>query len=187
MSDSHYFIGIPVSETSEKLLLSWQSELKNKLPYKQWTQNSDFHITLKFLGAVNQEKLTNLLFKLKAIERIPAFALEIKGVNYFGNANSPRVLYAEVPKTRALAELVETIATAAEDAGFEREKREFRAHITLAKKWKDPLQKIRVNEMVRNYQIEKPAFDVKEINVYQIYPSKNPKYEVIKSYKLMGR
>lgn len=45
---SHYFIGIQVKPELAEQLSEWQTNLAQHLPYKQWTDKSDFHITLVF-------------------------------------------------------------------------------------------------------------------------------------------
>lgn len=187
MSDSHYFIGLPISSDTTDMIHKWQTDLKNELSYKQWTHPKDFHITLKFLGAVNEQKLKGLLDKLEDIKRLQAIALELKGVKYFGNPKSPRVLYANVQNQDNLTELFEKVESCTEKVGYKKETREFRPHITLAKKWKHQSHQVEIDEFTGKYANEVHSFDVDQVNVYQIHPHENPKYEVIKSYKLKGR
>lgn len=185
-ADSHYFIAIPIPQAIKEELVEWQGDLKRNLPYKQWTNEEDFHITLKFLGAVKLETVGRLIKELHTIEETTPFSLDLNGIQTFGNPSAPRVLFGNVAVTQALQRLVDLVATSAEKFGFEKEKRAFRSHITLAKKWEKPLSNASVEAFTRKYQNKSHPFTVEHVHLYQIHPTKNPKYEVIESFALKG-
>src|SRR5699024_11675109 len=72
--------------------------------------------------------------ELKQIENANAFSTKAGGVGIFGNPVNPRVLWVGADKTDALAFLYEQVEAAANRAGFTKETRPFRPHITLAKR-----------------------------------------------------
>ncbi|MFZ3579821.1 RNA 2',3'-cyclic phosphodiesterase [Virgibacillus sp. DJP39] len=182
----HYFIALPVPQTIKETVSDWQSDLKESLTYKQWTHKDDLHITLKFLGSVSDDGLKNLIKELHRVEELPMLSLELKGIKTFGKPSSPRVLYANVEKTKLLAQLVGKVENIAEVCGFDKEAREFRAHITIAKKWNDHSLSLPVKKILSNYLNETHEFTVDHIRLYQVHPSRNPKYEVVKSFPLIG-
>lgn len=183
-SNPHYFIGLPIPTDIKEQLVEWQSDLRKYLPYKQWTNMEDFHITLKFLGAVELETVIKLRDELRVIEGTAPFSAQLNGVDTFGSPTSPRVLFANVLIPESLKRLVDVVDQSTEKYGFEKEKRAFRAHVTLAKKWLPQAPKMNVESVTSKYQQENQPFIVDRVNLFQIYPTKNPKYEVVESFTL---
>src|SRR5690625_3777269 len=99
---SFYFIAIPLPDRLKKKLSNWQSKYKPLLPYKHWTDRNDFHITLKFLGEVDQEKLHLLQKKLVELKYMQRFTVNVHSLNTFGNPYKPRVLWIGVDKNKEI-------------------------------------------------------------------------------------
>src|SRR5699024_1450185 len=97
----------------------------------------------------------------------------------------PRVLWACVDKTDTLTFLYEQVEAAADRAGFTKETRPYRPHITLAKKWDGSPNWELVKTMQTQFK-EKRILQVEEIVVYQIFPNQRPKYKVVSSFNLSG-
>ncbi|MFS0673129.1 RNA 2',3'-cyclic phosphodiesterase [Ornithinibacillus sp. 179-J 7C1 HS] len=180
----HYFIAIPVPDDLKAIFATWQDDLMQKLSYKIWPHQDDLHITLKFLGAVEEEQLSQLQKGLTNITHTD-FPLNVGSIGTFGKHDSPRVLWAGVDKTEILEELYKKIEVTATQSGFAKENRPYRPHITLAKKWtgnKD--QVVILNEIKEDYTFETFHINVEEFVLYQIFPSKLPKYERVETYRL---
>ena len=128
----HYFIAIPLPKRLQQFLADWQSELKTILPYKQWTNIQDLHITLKYLGPVPDIKLKDLIKRLHAISFTP-FHIQVGSIGMFGTSAKPRVLYAAVELSEALADLQQQVESVVSHEGFVPERRSYTPHITLAK------------------------------------------------------
>lgn len=182
----HYFIGIPIPAPLQEVYSTWQYDLKQQLSYKQWPGQQDLHITLKFLGPVEQTDIKTMEKSLHQIEDIIAFSLETTGVGTFGNPKSPRVLFADVKKNKSIAFLHEKVESILGKHGFQREKRVYQPHITLAKKWNGSIAEDAVVDAKERYKANKHALTIAEINLYQIFPNRTPKYEVVSRYKLRG-
>lgn len=50
----------------------------------------DYHITLQFLGGIKEEKRNQLMDLLNRVEKLPAFATQITGLDYFGREDRPK-------------------------------------------------------------------------------------------------
>ena len=91
------------------------------------------HVTLKFLGHVPDERVDAVrLAAGAALAGIPAHEGAVAGVGAFPSARSARVVWAGIHETR-LTDLAAAMDDAFEPLGFERERRAFRAHLTLAR------------------------------------------------------
>lgn len=180
----HYFIAIPIQEALREQFASWQNQLKTGLSYKVWPHEQDLHITLKFLGAVEDKLLNQLLETLRTIEHT-SFSSEVGGIGTFGKPDRPRVLWAGVNRVELLDELFLKVEKAALSVGFPKENRPYRPHITLAKKWNGtPEQADFLKGITEKYQTKKYPMAIEELVLYQIFPSKTPKYERVETFSL---
>ncbi|WP_068674875.1 RNA 2',3'-cyclic phosphodiesterase [Oceanobacillus sp. Castelsardo] len=182
----HYFIAIQLSQKLQDTFASWQNKLQGELPYKQWYNKKDLHITLKFLGAVDDEKLDELTARLKQVEELSAFSMKVGTLGTFGNPINPRVLWAGVERVEPLNKVQQTVELAALEVGFPKENRNYSPHITLAKKWNGKTS-LSYKEVVEKWKKEytlQASLYVSEITLYQIHPNRKPKYEPVRKFKL---
>ncbi|WP_087972135.1 RNA 2',3'-cyclic phosphodiesterase [Oceanobacillus rekensis] len=182
---SHYFIAIRLPRELKTTLNEWQEKLKEHLTYKQWPHREDLHITLKFLGEVDDNNIQQLIKELQTVGKIPAMDLNVGGIGTFGNPKKPRVLWAGVERTDSLSKLQQVVEDGAVQIGYEKESREYRPHITLAKKWagENTLAKDTVPFLQEKFKsIQK--MHVADVVLFRIHPAKSPKYEVVVKFPL---
>ncbi|RDW15915.1 RNA 2',3'-cyclic phosphodiesterase [Oceanobacillus chungangensis] len=186
----HYFIAIQLPKALQEYYSSWQDDLKDRLAYKQWTAKQDLHITLKFLGPTDDNKLSRLKSDLtNNFNGVTKMSTQVGSIGVFGNSNRPRVLFVEVERNTALSNLQEIVEKTAENVGFTKEKRTFHPHITLAKKWvgEEDLQFKDIFPELRHEFSEWQSMLVEEVVLFKIHPENNPKYEIIDRYTLKNR
>jgi RNA 2',3'-cyclic 3'-phosphodiesterase len=103
----------------------------------RWTSSEQWHLTLAFLGEVDDAVLVKLRPRLaRAVSRHSALRLAIAGAGAFPRPHKARVLWAGLrADNRALAALAASVAAAARRAGAPSsdEGRRFTAHLTLAR------------------------------------------------------
>ena len=101
----------------------------------RWIRPENYHFTLKFLGDVESRMLPSLHEAARrAAAAATPFRLTMGGIGGFPNLDRPRVIYYEIDKGfEELRDLAGLIEDECEKAGFEREKKKFRAHLTLAR------------------------------------------------------
>jgi len=107
------------------------SMLQGGVPGARWASDEQLHLTLRFIGEVDDNVAHDIDDALAAI-RAPAFTLELAGVGEFGNKN-PRALWAGVRNSDALLHLQKKVETALQRIGLPAEERKFSAHVTLAR------------------------------------------------------
>ncbi|RWZ59729.1 RNA 2',3'-cyclic phosphodiesterase [Halobacillus fulvus] len=174
---THYFIGIPVSDEIQEKLTEWQETLRSSMSYRTWTHPEDFHITLKFLGPASDDKIRKLIHDLEESRWPSPFTLDIGPASSFGDSEQPRVFHARVESHSALVEMKNQVETLSETYGWEREKRPFRPHVTLAKKNPEGVSPlIQQNQGVLE---DVYAFEVNRCILYRIHPGQIKKYEAI--------
>jgi RNA 2',3'-cyclic 3'-phosphodiesterase len=97
----------------------------------RWTETAGWHLTLAFLGEVDDALRPELDERLgRAARRHEAAQLRLAGGGRFGD----RALWAGVPGgTRSLGRLADSVAAAARRTGLAPDEKPFRAHLTIAR------------------------------------------------------
>ena len=106
------------------------TRLQTGVPGARWRTDDQLHLTLRFIGEVDESRAHDIDDALSAI-RAPAFDMEIASVGEFGGRN-PRALWAGVRANDAIMHLQKKTETALQRLGLEAETRNFTPHVTLA-------------------------------------------------------
>lgn len=109
--------------------------LRPEVPDARWTRPEGRHLTLKFLGNVDEERVEELsgLLERAASGHAP-FEAGFAALGGFPNVRRPRVLWVGVGEgAEPMAELAGSVDEAVSELGFDREKRPFHGHLTLAR------------------------------------------------------
>ncbi|MFP3918282.1 RNA 2',3'-cyclic phosphodiesterase [Lysinibacillus telephonicus] len=186
---NHYFFAVKLPGEVKSFLNEWVEINKEAFPFKKWVHPEDYHITLAFLGFVEESMLKNSIEKIKEVlAGENSFTLTLNEIGTFGAAKSPRIFWTDVQKSEVLMELQKKVYESCVKMGFELDKKPFRPHITLARKWKseqpfhqDNLTLIRTNEG------KLFSFTVSEIALYESHVESSPKYKEIAIFPLMPK
>lgn len=117
-------IDIPFKEEFRK----YQEEIKDLGGFSFPKQ---FHLTLKFLDEVNENKIEEIEDKLKEIKFKP-FKSRLGDLGVFPNKNRINVIWISLIPEEKIKDLQNDVEDVLEQF-FSREKREFKAHVTLAR------------------------------------------------------
>jgi RNA 2',3'-cyclic 3'-phosphodiesterase len=127
------FIAIAIPDDVRKALADLLQELRAIEPSAKWVRAENLHVTLKFLGHTEPEKLRAIEQALKAIRSPQPVALQFRGLGFFPNEKRPRVFWTGMAASANLRSLAEDIDHAATGLGFPAENRPFAPHLTLAR------------------------------------------------------
>ncbi|WP_265582245.1 RNA 2',3'-cyclic phosphodiesterase [Methanofollis aquaemaris] len=125
------FVAIELSEEIKEGLRDAQVHLGDCNARLKMVDPTLAHITLKFLGEVEPERIEQVEEALRGVRGAP-FTLTVGGVEG-SNRRRPRVVWCTVADGGETARLAAAVEKALEPLGFEREKRQFTPHITLAR------------------------------------------------------
>jgi RNA 2',3'-cyclic 3'-phosphodiesterase len=131
------FIAIDLTEEVRQRITKHIDTLKAASPDTQatWEKPGKAHITLKFLGNVEQQRVESIVSALaRAASSIGNFSVEIGEAGAFYSRGKPHVLWLGVAdQTEGLARLYSAVERELEGLGFPKEKRPFHPHITIAR------------------------------------------------------
>lgn len=135
MGDIRSFLAIAIDNPIIERLCGVQQRLRQAHADVAWVKPAGLHITLKFLGNIAEENVASIGEALATIgARYQAFPLRVANTGGFPNLRQPRVLWAGISEGSAeLCHLVKIIDDALCPAGFAREVRPFRAHLTIGR------------------------------------------------------
>ncbi len=130
------FLGIDLGEQIRERLVSLQELLALDAPDVNWVEPENLHITLLFLGEVDQKETLDICRAAqKAVKGMPAFGVSIEGAGCFPNARRPRTLWVGVGKgVQELCDVHDAIeAPLLEMGNYRRETRAYTPHVTLGR------------------------------------------------------
>ncbi|PZO88805.1 MAG: RNA 2',3'-cyclic phosphodiesterase [Micavibrio aeruginosavorus] len=105
---------------------------KVKLDFQRITNPHDFHITLRFLGEVDQNLIPDIEDALDGMRKPAPFGVEVSGLGMFEKKRQC-ILYAAVQSVKKLSLLTDGITQKMEPLGLTFEKRAYMPHVTLAR------------------------------------------------------
>lgn len=178
------FIGIPLPESCQSRLAAIATQLGDLLNSRvKWVEPENGHVTLRFLGEVEENTLARLERTLGDIN-FPSFHMRFGGCHVIPSFNHPRVLWAEAVKgAQTCGELSKLVDQAVADAGLEAKRKVFKAHVTLGRVKK--LRKDNWEEYLSLHSGLWPGFKVDKFVLWQseLTPT-GPIYTPLKEFHL---
>ena len=129
------FFAVPISEAVKRIVSRSLEALPIDDPPWRWIGPENYHITLKFLGETDGALLERLLEAGRgAAGAASPFELSFGRFGAFPSISRPRVLFFHAESgVEQLAGIAGSLDDNLEPLGFVRERRRFRAHLTLAR------------------------------------------------------
>ncbi len=178
------FIAAEIPSSSFEKIFEIRNEIFKNNNSVRWEPLNKLHLTLKFLGDTPAELIDSIENSLDEIARksepIRAFFTEI---GLFYKNKKPAILWLGLKESENLTNLAENIDNACVKLGFQKEKRKFTPHITLARlKGKENFSLI--NNFV-NQKLPVEKFAITKINLFksELRPSGSV-YTILKSFNL---
>lgn len=156
------------------------------LPGARWSPAESYHITLAFIGDVDEDTAERAHLALSAVQAAP-FSLTLKGTGIFERGCHPHTLYAAVAESPELRALKEKTDHALEKEGVPFERRKYTPHLTLAR-LKDPARDRLAEFLAASSLLAAGPFAVEDFVLYRSHVTQDgPFYEVLERYPLRGR
>ncbi|HEX54949.1 MAG: RNA 2',3'-cyclic phosphodiesterase [Candidatus Altiarchaeales archaeon] len=177
------FIAIPCPENLKNDMLEIQKKIRDMGGFK-FVERENIHLTLKFLGNVEDEAIEKIKNELKFLSEIGKFHISLRGIGAFPSLNYIRVVWIGVEEDGILREIQRKIDNRLNKFGFKAENR-FHPHFTIARARfisdKNNLMKF----ITENKDKWFGEFTVDRIELMESKLShKGPKYYVLYEFKL---
>lgn len=176
------FISIEIPDDQKKIVWNSIQEFKRlNLPVK-WVEYENLHITLKFLGEIDEKKLAQILPVLSSISNnTKSFSMQLESFGCFPGIRNPRVLWAGVSQgTNEIISLAEQLENGLVKFGFKKEGKKFHPHLTIGR-----IKTFCKVDDIINTSIKTEPFNVNEFILFKsTLLSTGPVYEKIKTFPL---
>jgi RNA 2',3'-cyclic 3'-phosphodiesterase len=127
------FIAVGIDPKTVERISEATDQLKPSIAGIRWAPLTNLHLTVKFLGDVEETTIDPIARALRQhIAPFPRFTINAKGLGVFPDVKRPQVLWVGLEGIH-LAELASTVETALKALGFEPEKRGFKPHLTIGR------------------------------------------------------
>jgi 2'-5' RNA ligase len=155
------FVAVDLPETVKKSI----KDICSGLPDAKWVDIQQLHLTLRFIGEVDERLYNAIKTCLAEISESP-FSLTLQGVGCFPPKRPPRVLWVGIESNETLLGLAEkTERVLVEKTGVEPEKRKFSPHITIAR-FREPSPAKVADYLSRNSSFRTETFRVDAFHLY---------------------
>ncbi|HXW05292.1 MAG TPA: RNA 2',3'-cyclic phosphodiesterase [Vicinamibacterales bacterium] len=134
------FVGVELPDAVRRAAAEAAATLERRLRRRaprlrlRWVDPENLHVTIWFIGQVNEEQFSALEDALRHPWHTAAFQLDLGRVGAFPVSGPPRVIWMGVDEgSTALAALHAELRGRLAPLGYEAERRPYAAHVTLAR------------------------------------------------------
>ncbi len=179
------FIAVDLSKESKDYLTLVESQFKKSNADVKWIEQDNLHITLKFLGDIDEEQAKKLITAITDIaSKNRQFNIKLGQTGAFPSIRSPRIIWVGVTKGDAeLKKIAAEIELCAIKTGVPAENKPFSSHITIGRT-RSNLNREKLiqhlNSLNAECNAEPPESIVKNITFYKsTLTPKGPIYEIL--------
>jgi 2'-5' RNA ligase len=174
------FVALPLPQSVAQSLLL----IQGGVPGARWQNREQLHLTLRFIGEVDNQTAI-LLDEVLAEIHAPAFEMQLHAVGQFGG-NHMHALWAAVRQNGALDHLQRKVDSAIRKIGQPQDAHKFTPHVTLAR-LRHPEPGKALEWLAQHALYTSPEFTVE---AFQLYSSKLTSdgsiYRVEQDYPMEG-
>jgi 2'-5' RNA ligase len=136
--DPRLFVAVPLSTDATAAVAAVVERIRVDEPEGRgvrWVRLDGLHLTLRFLGPTSESRVPDLAAAVADVARDgKPFAITVRGAGSFPPTGRPRTIWLDIRDgVESLEGLAARLDERLADAGWERDRRPFRAHLTLAR------------------------------------------------------
>ena len=188
MESIRAFIAVPASDQVRLLVKEVTEKLRWVGADVKWVESENVHITVKFLGNISEDDAASLGPALSgALTDVSGFDVTVEKAGTFpGGRKAPRVVWLGLGEGfEALKDVARRVEDACAGLGFEREKRSFKAHLTIGRVRRDSPKLLDLGEAVAGIEFKPLKLAVDRVNLTRSRLSpRGPTYTVLESIAL---
>ena len=183
------FIAIPLPDNIQKQVSFLQDRLRKSKADIKWVNPDNIHITLKFLGDIDNKIIEIMTQNLrKKIKSYFSFDVFISNMGAFPSPLCPQIIWAGIHEARCACVLLQKeVELCAEKSGIKKEIRAFFPHLTLGRvrSQKNKQELIRILEEEKDFSIT-TKIPVKKIVLFSsLLTRQGPIYSSLEEFPLL--
>jgi len=129
------FLALTPNKDLNDQIIELKKELKNMVLSEadiNWQKNSDHHLTINFVGAMEPEQIEEMYVGIEQINFMSHLQIDLSAVSFFPNEES-QLLVALAKPTNQLQKIFERVDEVVTRIGFGSSLKTYRPHITLGR------------------------------------------------------
>jgi 2'-5' RNA ligase len=177
------FVSLKIpDEVLDRVLDEVHNAAENQFKFK-WETKDRIHLTLKFIGEVEEKLVEPILSELQFVENYSLFKCSITRFGFFFRNHEAKILWSDLESQGSFTPIVDELNNRMEKFGIESEKRKFKAHLTLLRIKMEVTEKF--IQRIKSYEFQKINFTANKIALVQSQLSKEgARYKDLKTYEL---
>ncbi len=163
-------------------LLEFEQEIKNTGANVKLVEPENIHLTIKFLGDTDESLIDRIEEIMNySVKEVEPFEISLKGAGVFPNEKYIKVIWIGIENVESISKIAFKIDEKITTLGFQKEKRKFSAHLTIArvKNVKNKEKLIQIIEKYRNIEFSKFKINSIKLKKSTLTP-KGPIYTMLK-------
>lgn len=187
MQTTRTFIAVEIGSPAREVLLRLLKQLEGELPGVRWTQPDQLHLTLKFIGEIDNRDLPEICNQLRAAcAGVEAFSVTLKGLGAFPKNKPPRVLWVGFDDGVDSLKLInERLEKSLGNVGVPSEGRAYVPHLTFGRINRGADQEQILTRISRDKETGFATFDISDVLLMASIRDRNRMiYETIDSVAL---
>lgn len=178
------FVALSIPDEIKKQIALLRKEIYPAANNLKWEEDSKIHLTLKFIGEVNDDLVESIKHELNFLENFSKINCTTANFDFFfKERNEPRILWLDLKMDDSVYVIVDELNQRLSKFSIPVEKRKFKAHLTLLR----VKQKIASDfiDKFSNAEFSNVKFEANEIVLMKsTLTSQGSTYEEIKKYIL---
>jgi len=149
---SRLFIALKIPDEVKDKLLDVCYELSESSELLKWEKPEKIHLTLKFIGEVEEELVSSIAKEISFIEKYKSFNFNVTKFGFFYRNALPGILWVGLQTDESIQRLVEELNRRLSIFSITVERRKFKPHLTMLRIKVNPGEKFLL-------KFEKHSFD----------------------------
>jgi RNA 2',3'-cyclic 3'-phosphodiesterase len=126
------FTGIKIVPNNNFISIVDEIKLELRMENIRWVNYDNYHMTLKFFGDTDEARIEQICSLYENIAPdYSSFTYRISDIGTFDRNRVPKILWFDTLDNEPIYKLADGIETALVKLGYNREKRPFKAHLTV--------------------------------------------------------